>query len=159
MQAVHHPLDPQHLPIRVAGSTGISISHDLRPVYTAASEAEAKLRFERVRRENGASPYPAISRLWTNAWTELVPFLDYVVRSAASSADPTRSNRSTPATAAPSEPAPTFPMPQAALKCLYLVTRSLDPTGKGRARWATRWKPALNAFAITFEGRIIPAGN
>jgi putative transposase len=30
----------------------------------------------------------------------------------------------------------------------------MDPTGKGRARWVTRWKPALNAFAITFEGRI-----
>jgi hypothetical protein len=42
---------------------------------------------------------------------------------------------------------------EAALKCLYLVTRSLDPTGKGRARWAMRWKPALNAFAITFAGR------
>ena len=42
-----------------------------------------------------------------------------------------------------------------ALKCLYLVTRSLDPTGSGRARWAMRWKPALNAFAITFEGRIV----
>ncbi len=31
--------------------------------------------------------------------------------------------------------------------------RSLDPTGRGTARWITRWKPALNAFAITFEGR------
>jgi putative transposase len=48
-----------------------------------------------------------------------------------------------------------FPTEQAALKCLYLVTRSLDPTGRGRARWAMRWKPALNAFAITFEGRIV----
>jgi len=52
-----------------------------------------------------------------------------------------------------------FPNEQAALKCLYLVTRSLDPTGKGKARWAMRWKPALNAFAITFDGRINPAGN
>jgi hypothetical protein len=34
-----------------------------------------------------------------------------------------------------------FPNEQAALKCLYLTTRSLDPTGHGRARWATRWKP------------------
>jgi transposase-like protein len=50
-----------------------------------------------------------------------------------------------------------FPTEQAALKCLYLVTRSLDPTGKGRARWAMRWKPALNAFAITFAGRIVPS--
>ncbi|RBO78320.1 mutator family transposase [Nocardia puris] len=52
-----------------------------------------------------------------------------------------------------------FPTEQAALKCLYLVTRSLDPTGRGRARWMMRWKPALNAFAITFEGRITPTGN
>jgi transposase-like protein len=38
--------------------------------------------------------------------------------------------------------------------CLYLVTRSLDPTGVGRARWMMRWKPALNAFAITFSDRF-----
>jgi hypothetical protein len=49
------------------------------------------------------------------------------------------------------------PTKQAALKCLYLVTRSLDPTGKGRTRWAMRWKPASNAFAITFAGRIVPS--
>ncbi len=47
-----------------------------------------------------------------------------------------------------------FPNEQAALKCLYLVTRSLDPTGHGRARWTMRWKPALNAFAITFGDRF-----
>jgi putative transposase len=37
---------------------------------------------------------------------------------------------------------------------LYLTIRSLDPTGRGRARWITRWKAPLNAFAVTFEGRI-----
>jgi len=47
-----------------------------------------------------------------------------------------------------------FPNELAALKCLYLVTRSLDPTGQGRARWMMRWKPALNAFAITFGDRF-----
>ena len=47
-----------------------------------------------------------------------------------------------------------FPCEQAALKCLYLVTRSLDPTGTGRARWAMRWKPALNSFAVTFGDRF-----
>jgi transposase-like protein len=49
-----------------------------------------------------------------------------------------------------------FPTEQAALKCLYLAIRSLDPTGAGRRKWMIRWKPALNAFAIAFEGRIIP---
>ena len=47
-----------------------------------------------------------------------------------------------------------FPTEQAALKCLYLVTRSLDPTGTGQRRWMMRWKPALNAFDIAFDGRL-----
>jgi putative transposase len=46
-----------------------------------------------------------------------------------------------------------FPSEQAAMKCRYLVTRALDPTGAGRARWMMRWKPTLNAFAITFGDR------
>ena len=54
------------------------ISHDLRPVYTAASEAEAKLRFDDFD-EKWGKPYPAISRLWRNAWSEFIPFLDYDV--------------------------------------------------------------------------------
>lgn len=47
-----------------------------------------------------------------------------------------------------------FPNEQAALKCLYLVTRSLDPTSGDRARWVIRRKPTLNAFAITFAERF-----
>jgi hypothetical protein len=34
------------------------------------------------------------------------------------------------------------------------VTRSLDPTGQGRARWTVRWKPALNALALYYDDRI-----
>ncbi len=49
-----------------------------------------------------------------------------------------------------------FPTELAALKCLYLVNRSLDPTGRGRARRVMKWKEAMNAFAVTFEGRIDP---
>lgn len=52
-----------------------------------------------------------------------------------------------------------FPTEQAALKTLYLVTRSLDPKGTGQARWVTRWKPALNAFAVTFADRMPAAEN
>jgi transposase-like protein len=47
-----------------------------------------------------------------------------------------------------------FPTDQAAMKCLYLALMSLDPTGTGRQRWTNRWKAALNAFDITFDGRI-----
>ncbi|MGW6218138.1 hypothetical protein, partial [Streptomyces sp. NPDC055109] len=31
---------------------------------------------------------------------------------------------------------------------------SLDPTGTGRNRWTTRWKRALKAFDIAFDGRL-----
>ena len=134
------------------------IAHDLRPVYTAASEAEALARFEEFE-EKWGKPYPAISRLWRNAWSEFVPFLDYDVEIrriiCSTNAIESLNARYRRAVRARGH----FPNDQAALKCLYLVTRSLDPTGRGRARWAMRWKPALNAFAITFEGRINPAGN
>jgi hypothetical protein len=33
---------------------------------------------------------------------------------------------------------------------------SLDPTGAGRKRWTNRWKAALNAFEITFDGLWVP---
>jgi transposase-like protein len=48
-----------------------------------------------------------------------------------------------------------FPTEQAALKYLYLTVVSLDPTGRGRQRWSSRWKKALNVFDITFDGRLI----
>jgi hypothetical protein len=42
------------------------------------------------------------------------------------------------------------------MKCLCPAVSSLDPTGRWASRWMNRWKPALNAFALTFEGRIFP---
>jgi len=46
-----------------------------------------------------------------------------------------------------------FPTEQAALKCLYLVTDLWTPKGTGQTRWSMRWRPALNAFAITLAER------
>jgi transposase-like protein len=37
---------------------------------------------------------------------------------------------------------------------LYLVIISIDPTGRGRQRWSNKRKAALNAFDITFNGRL-----
>ncbi|WST82511.1 transposase (plasmid) [Streptomyces sp. NBC_01136] len=50
-----------------------------------------------------------------------------------------------------------FPNEQAAMKCIYMAIMSIDPTGKGQARWTSRWKTALNAFDITFDGRLSAA--
>lgn len=129
------------------------IARDLRPVYTAPTEAAARARFEEFA-EKWCTMYPAIRRLWENAWSEFIPFLDYDVEIrriiCSTNAIESLNARYRRAVRARGH----FPNDAAVLKCLYLVTRSLDPTGRGRARWVTRWKPALNAFAITFEGRI-----
>jgi putative transposase len=134
-----------------------AISKDLRPVYTAPTEAAAAARFDEFTDRWGAH-YPAVVRLWRSTWPEFIPFLDYDVEIrrilCSTNAIESLNARYRRAVRARGH----FPTELAALKCLYLVTRSLDPTGRGRARWAMRWKPALNAFAITFEGRIVPSG-
>jgi transposase-like protein len=129
------------------------LARDLRPVYSAATEQAARLALDEVETKWGEQ-YPAIIRLWENAWAEFVPFLAYspeirkvIYSTNAIESVHARFRRSVRARGH-------FPNEQAALKCLYLTIRSLDPTGRGRARWITRWKPALNAFAVTFEGRI-----
>ncbi|WP_374108748.1 IS256 family transposase [Rhodococcus sp. I2R] len=134
------------------------MARDLKPVYTAPSESAAKERFTEFAGKWGGQ-YPAIVKMWDNAWSEFVPFLDYDVEIrrviCSTNAIESVNARYRRAVRARGH----FPTEQAALKCLYLATRALDPTGKGKARWAMRWKPALNAFAITFEGRITPNGN
>jgi putative transposase len=132
------------------------MARELRPVYTAPNEAAAKERFNEFA-ETWCEKFPAIRSLWDNAWTEFVPFLDYspeirrvIYSTNAIESLHARFRRSTRARGH-------FPNEQAALKCLYLVVRSLDPTGRGSERWMNRWKPALNAFAVTFEGRLFPA--
>jgi putative transposase len=131
------------------------MSKDLRPVYTAATEQAAKERLNEFH-EIWGERYPAIRGLWDNAWSEFVPFLDYSpeIRRVIYSTNAIESlhARMRRATRARGH----FPNDQAALKCLYMTVRSLDPTGRGRRRWMNRWKPALNAFAITFEGRLMP---
>ena len=129
------------------------MARDLRPVYTAVNEADAAARLDEFHTIWG-NRYPAIRSLWTAAWPEFVPFLDYSpeIRRVIYSTNAIESlnARFRRATRARGH----FPNEQAALKCLYMVVRSLDPKGTGQERWMNRWKPALNAFAITFEGRL-----
>jgi len=40
-----------------------------------------------------------------------------------------------------------------------MALMGLDPTGRGRGRWVIRWKAALNAFDITFDGRLSAGRN
>ena len=129
-----------------------ALKRDVKPIYTAPNAAAALTARDEMF-EKWGKKYPTIKGLWTNAWEQFIPFLDYnieircvICSTNAIESLNARFRRSVRARGH-------FPTEQAAMKCLYLTVRSLDPTGRGQVRWTTRWKPALNAFAITFVDR------
>jgi transposase-like protein len=131
---------------------GDAIKRGIKPIYTAPNADVALVALDELE-EKWGEKYRAMIRLWRNAWNEFVPFLDYDVEIRAvicsTNAIESLNARYRRAVRARGH----FPSEQAALKCLYLVTRSLDPTGTGRARWTMRRQPVIDAFAITFSDR------
>lgn len=129
-----------------------AVKRDIKPIYTAPNPDAASVALDELE-EKWGKRYGGMTRLWRNAWTEFVPFLDYDIEIrkmiCSTNAIESLNARYRRAIRARGH----FPTEQAAMKCLYLVTRSLDPTGTGRTRWTMRWKPVINAFAITFGDR------
>lgn len=129
-----------------------AVKRDIKPIYAATGPDAALVAMDGLDEKWGRK-YGAMIRLWRNAWEEFTPFLDYDVEIrkmiCSTNAIESLNARYRRAVRARGH----FPTEQAAMKCLYLVTRSLDPTGKGRVRWTMRWKPVVNAFAITFGDR------
>jgi transposase-like protein len=130
-----------------------AIAKALRPVYTAPTEAAAMERFLEFCEACGER-YPAIVRLWENAWAEFVPFLsfDVEIRKIVCTTNAIESVNARIRRAVKARGH--FPNEAAALKCVYMAIMSLDPTGAGQRRWSMRWKPALNAFDMAFDGRL-----
>jgi putative transposase len=130
-----------------------AMKRDVKLIYTAVNAAAARAALDELAEKWGRQ-YGAVIRLWENAWEQFIPFLDYdaEIRTVICSTNAIESLNARYRRAVKARGH--FPTEQAAIKCLYLVTRSLDPTGTGRTRWTIRWKPALNAFAITFADRF-----
>jgi transposase-like protein len=130
-----------------------ALAEALKPIYTAATEAAALERWLEVA-DTWGTRYPAIVRLWENAWSEFVPFLafDPDIRTIICTTNAIESVNARIRRAVRARGH--FPNEQAALKCIYLAIMSLDPTGTGQARWTKRWKPALGAFDLAFDRRL-----
>jgi putative transposase len=93
-----------------------------------------------------------IKPVYSDAWAEMVPFLafDAEIRKVVCS---TNASRSTPGCAVRSSPRP-FPQRHRRVEMLVPGHPRSGPAGRGRRRWTNRWKAALNAFDITFNGRV-----
>jgi transposase-like protein len=129
------------------------IAKALKPVYTAPTEDAATTRFLEFA-ETWGKKYPAIVRLWESSWPEFTPFLqfDAEIRRIVCTTNSIESVNARIRKAVRARGH--FPTEQAALKCVYMAVMSLDPTGAGRKRWTMRWKGAMNAFDLAFDGRL-----
>ena len=95
------------------------LSRDLKPIYTAVNAEAAAAALDDLDAKWGTR-YPAIIRLWRNAWEEFIPFLDYDVeiRKVLCSTNAIESLNARYRRAVKARGH--FPTEQAAMKCLYL---------------------------------------
>src|SRR6188472_4115141 len=95
-----------------------AVKRDIKSIYTAVNADAALAALDDLEKKWGKK-YPAMIRLWRNAWTEFVPFLDYdtEIRKVICSTNAIESLNARYRRAVRARGH--FPTEQAALKCLY----------------------------------------
>ena len=126
----------------------------LRPIYAAPTVEAAADALDDFEIEWG-DRYPAIVELWRRNWERFIPFLafDPAIRKIIYTTNAIESLnyqlRKITKTRGH------FPTDDSALKILYLGIRNINPKRGGELGTGTwGWKQALNAFAITYPGRL-----
>ena len=125
----------------------------LRPIYTAPSAEAAAAALDAFERSPWGVKFPTVVASWRRAWPQVIPFfafppdvrrLIYTTNSLESVHAQLRKIIKTRGH---------FPNDEAAVKLLYLALRNIT------AKWertAYYWRPAMNQFAILYEGRFTP---
>jgi putative transposase len=129
------------------------VSKELREIYTAPTAEAAQARFDEFA-ETWRDRYPAMIRVWEQAWANFTPFLEFPVelRSLVYTTNAIESLNARFRRAVRHRGH--FPNEQAALKVLYLVATERrknrsNPTGRVHG-----WKQILNALTIHYGDRI-----
>ncbi|MBD2091406.1 IS256 family transposase [Microcoleus sp. FACHB-1515] len=127
-----------------------AIAADLKTIYTAATEAEADQNLVAFA-EQWDKQYPSISKSWLNHWQHVIPFFAFPdeIRRAIYTTNAIESLNMTLRKVLKNHWV--FPTDDSALKVVYLAIHNIAK------KWTTpikNWKPALNRFAIEFEGRL-----
>ena len=131
-----------------------AVTKALKPIYQAATVEGAADALDTFELEWG-DQYPAIVDVWRRNWERFTPFLafDPAIRKIIYTTNAIESLnyqlRKVTKTRGH------FPTEDAVLKILYLAIRNIGNHRGGDLGTGTHgWKRALNAFAITFPGRI-----
>jgi putative transposase len=126
------------------------VAADLKPIYRAATVAEAELALETFA-EKWDETYPTISGLWLRHWEPIIPFFEYpydirkVIYTTNTIESLNRSLRKVLKTKG------AFPNEAAVFKLLYLALNNISK------KWTMpikNWKRALARFAIEFPDRF-----
>ena len=104
-----------------------AIKRGIRPIYTAVNATAATAALDELEADWGQR-YPAVIRLWRNAWAEFIPFVDYdiEIRQVICTTNAIESLNASYRRAVKARSH--FPTEQAALKCLYLPGPDRDRT-------------------------------
>jgi putative transposase len=125
------------------------VAADLKPIYRAATAAEAELNLESFI-ANWGRKYQAIGKLWKESWERVIPFFAFpeevrkVIYTTNAVEALNRGLRKIIKTRG------SFPSEESALKLLYLALANISE------KWETvqHWREALNQFEILWGDRI-----
>jgi putative transposase len=125
------------------------VAADLKPIYRAATAAEAEMNLENFIATWGQK-YKAIGKLWKENWERVIPFFAFpeevrkVIYTTNAVEALHRGLRKIIKTRG------SFPSEEAALKLLYLALQNISE------KWETvqHWREALNQFEILWGDRI-----
>lgn len=126
----------------------------MRAIYTAPTVEAAELALAEFRTTWGTQ-YPAAIKVWENAWSDFIPFLDYppelrkVVYTTNSIESINYQLRKITKTRGH------FPDLDSAMKLIYLGLRNISSKRGGESGTGTQgWALALNTLEVYFPGRL-----
>jgi putative transposase len=127
-----------------------AVCADLKSIYLSATEAEAQKHLERFAKRWDAQ-YPTISKSWRNHWVNIIPMFAFPpeIRKVMYTTNAIESLNMCLRKVTKNHRI--FPSDEAAFKVIYLAINNLSQ------KWTMPirdWKPALNRFAIEFDGRL-----
>lgn len=130
------------------------VAADLKPIYAAASAAEALAELDSFA-EKWDKRYPLISKSWRANWQRIEPMFEFPaeIRRAIYTTNVIESLNMSLRKITKTRAA--FPSEDAALKLLWLSLQNIEK------KWTMpiqNWKQAVQQFAIIFEGRVPVAG-
>jgi len=126
------------------------VAADLKKVYSAATVVEAEAALETFAQAWGEK-YPTIAKTWRAKWADIITLFDFppAIRRAIYTTNAIESVNG--AIRKFTRNRKIYPNEESALKIVFMAIREAS------RKWTMpifHWKPALNHFAILFEGRL-----